>query len=143
MKRKCRLRGVAFFLAICASVISACICVLLMAGEYHSARFELGTYNHELQGWEACRQTQLTYFEANNEAVSLCVRNLEEARANFWVKLPRAQLIGLFIAGGLGSATGAYLATYGIVWFAGMVISRFAMAMAVCFRGTPKVQIHR
>jgi len=143
MKQQSRLRGFAFFFAICASVISACICVLLMAGEYHSARFELDAYNREIQGWEACRQTQPTYYEANSDTVGLCMRNLEQARANFWVKLPKTQLIGLFAAGGLASATGAYLATYGIVWFIGMATYRFGKAMALTCRGTPRVQIHR
>jgi len=143
MKQMSRLRGVAFFFAICASVISACICVLLMAGEYQSARFELDACNRELQGWEACRQTQPTYYEANSETVNICTRNLEKARANYWVKLPKTQLVGLFAAGGLGSATAAYLATYGIVWFIGTAICRFGKAMALTCRGTPRVQIHR
>lgn len=143
MKRQSRLRGMAFFFAICASVISACICVLLMAGEYNSARFELDAYNRESQGWEACRQTQPTYYEANSDAVSLCARNLEQARENFWVKIPKTQLVGLLAAGGLGSASVAYIAVYGIIWFVGTAILRFTKTMALCCRGTPKVQIHR
>ncbi len=143
MKQQSRLRGIAFFLSLCASVISACICVLLMAGEYNSARFQLDAYNHEIQGWEACRQTQPTYYEANSENVGLCARNLEQARDNFWVKIPRTQLIGLFAVGGLGSAIAVYLVTYGIVWCVGTASVRFTKAMALCCRGTPKVQIHR
>lgn len=143
MKRQSRLRGLAFFFAICASVISACICVLLMAGEYNSARFELDAYNRESQGWEACRQTQPTYYEANSETVSLCTRNLEQARENFWVKIPKTQLIGLLAAGGLGSATMAYLFTYGLFWFVGTAIVRFTKTIALSCRGAPKVQIQR
>lgn len=143
MKKQSRLRGFAFFLAICASVISACICVLLMAGEYQSARFELDACNREIQGWEACRQTQPTYYEANSDTVRLCSTNLEQARANFWVKLPKSQLIGLLAAGGLASATAAYLAVYSVVWLVGIAISRFTKAMALTCRGAPRVQIHR
>jgi len=143
MKKQSGLRSFAFFLSICASVISACICVLLMAGEYNSARFELDACNREIQGWEACRQTQPTYYEANSDTVRQCRTNLEQARANFWVKLPKTQLVGLLAAGGLASATVVYLLTYGLVWFIGTAIARFAKAVALTCRGAPRVQIHR
>lgn len=135
MKRKCRLRSVTWFLAICASVLSACFCVLLMADDYYSARYKLDTHSQEFQGWEACRQTEPTYFEANAEAVSACLKSLEEAQDNFWVKLPKAQLIGLFVLAGLGSATGGFLATWAVVWFVGLGIYRFIKLLAFCFRG--------
>jgi len=135
MKLKCRLRSVTLFLAICASVFSACFCVLLMADDYYSARYKLDTHSQEFQGWEACRQTKPTYFEANAEAVNTCLESLEEAQDNFWVKLPKAQLIGLFVLAGLGSATGGFLATWAIVWFVGLGIYRFIRLLAFCFRG--------
>ncbi len=68
MKRKYGLRKITLFLSISVSVFSACICVLLMASEYYSARHKLDIYSKESQGWEACRQTEPTYFEANAEA---------------------------------------------------------------------------
>jgi uncharacterized protein HemX len=106
-----------------------------MADDYYSARYKLDTHSQEFQGWEACRQTKPTYFEANAEAVSACLKSLEEAQDNFWVKLPKAQLIGLFVLAGLGSATGGFLATWAIVWFVGLGIYRFIRLLAFCFRG--------
>jgi hypothetical protein len=106
-----------------------------MADGYFSARYKLNTHSQEFQGWEACRQTKPTYYEANAEAVNACVESLEEAKDNFWVKLPKAQLIGLFVLAGLGSATGGFLATWAIVWFVGLGIYRFIRLLAFCFRG--------
>ena len=79
MKRKYGLRSVTVFLSMCVSVFSACFCVLLMAGEYYTARNKLDIYTNEYQGWEACRQTEPTYYNTNAEAVSICLENLEEA----------------------------------------------------------------
>ncbi len=134
MRQKGRLRGITFFLAICASVFSVSFCVLLMAGEYQSARYNLEIHNREFQGWAACQQTKPTYFKANAEAVSSCLKNLDEARGNFWVKLPKAQLAGLFVLAGLGSATGGYVAIWLVVWFGGLGIYRFIRWLALCFR---------
>lgn len=135
MKRKCGLLSIALFLAICASILSTCFCVLLMADDYFSARYKLDTHSQEFQGWEACRQTKPAYYEANAEAVNTCRKSLEEAKDNFWVKLPKAQLMGLFVLAGLGSATGGFLATWAIVWFVGLGICRFIRLLAFCFRG--------
>jgi len=106
-----------------------------MADDYFSARYKLDTHSQEFQGWEACRQTKPAYYEANAEAVNNCVESLEEAKDNFWVKLPKAQLIGLFVLAGLGSATGGFLATWAIVRFVGLGIYRFIRLLAFCFRG--------
>jgi hypothetical protein len=125
MKQESVFRNVTFFLAKGAGVISAIICVLLIAQEYNSARFKLDIHNREVQGWEACRQTNPSYFRVNKEAVSCSQKNFDEARDNFWVKLPKAQLVGLLMLGGLGSATGAYLATWAVLWFGGLGIHRF------------------
>ncbi len=134
MKLKGKLRGVTFFLAISASLFSASFCVLLMAGEYQSARYRLDKYNEEFQGWEACQQTKPAYFKANAEAVSSCLKSLDEARGNFWVKLPKTQLAGLFLLAVLGSAAGGYLITWLVVWFGGLGIYRFLKWLALCFR---------
>jgi hypothetical protein len=112
-----------------------------MAGEYHSARFELDTHSRELQGWEACRQTKPAYFKANEEAVSSCLKSLDEARGNFWVKLPKAQLAGLFALASLGSAAGGYLAAWVVVWLGGLGIHRFIRWLALCFRLYPNRQM--
>ena len=122
MNRKRKLQHVTSFLAICASVASACICVLLISGEYHSAHFNLDTYDRELQGWQACRQTNPEYFKANEQAVNSCLASIDHARDNYWVKLPKAHLIGLFVLAGLGSAASGYLATWVIVWLVGVSI---------------------
>jgi hypothetical protein len=119
MKRR-GLRGIPLFLAISASVVSACICVLLMAGDYHSARSNLDTYDREYEGWQACRQIKPAYYEENKEAVSSCLTSLEAARGNFWLKRSRPELAGLFIMGGLGSAASGYLVIWMLVWLVGV-----------------------
>ncbi len=134
MKRKHRLRGIIFFLAISASVFSACFCVVLMAGEYHSARYKLDTHKQELQGWEACRQTEPDYFKTNAETVSGCLKSLEKAQDNFWVKLPKTKLVGLFVLAGLGSAIGGYLTTWLVTWCCCLGIQRFIKLLSHCYR---------
>ncbi len=133
MKRKYGLRKITLFLSICVSVFSACFCVLLMAGEYYTARNKLDIYNTEFQGWEACRQTEPTYFKSNAEAVSSCLNNLEEAKGNFWVTHSKNQIIGLFVLAGLGSAIGGYLAVWS-VWFVGTGIYRFIGWVKLCWQ---------
>jgi len=140
MKTKSKLRGLTFFLATSASVACACICVLLIAERYHSARLKLDTQDRENQGWEAFRKTNPAYFEANQETASACATNLNTARDNFWVKLSKTHLVGLFIAAGLGSATVAYLTTWMVVWLIGTGLSRFARWLALCFERKPKKQ---
>ncbi len=140
MKTQSKLRGLTFFLATSASVACACVCVLLVAGEYHSARLKLDTQDREYQGWEAFRTTNPAYFEANRETAGACERNLSAARDNFWVKLPRTHLIGLFAAVGLGSATAAYLATWTLVWLVGTGLCRFGRWLVLCFQPKPKGQ---
>jgi hypothetical protein len=134
MKRKDKLRGITFFLAISVGVFSLSFCVLLMAGEYHSARYELDRYSLEFQGWEACKQTEPVYFKDNAEAVSSCLKSLDEARANFWVKIPKIQLAGLFVLAGLGSAIGGFLAAWLVIWFGGLCVYKFISWMGLCFR---------
>jgi len=130
MNRKSKLRSVTSFLAICASVVSACICVLLISGEYHSAHFNLDTYDRELQGWQACRQTNPEYFKTNEQAVNSCLTSIDQARDNFWVKLPKAHLIGLFVLADLGSAASGYLVTWAILWLVGISIYKFIRLLA-------------
>ena len=115
-KRKYGSRSIILFLSISVSVFSACVCVLIMAGEYYTARNKLAIYNNEFQGWEACRQTEPSYFKSNAEAVSACVNNLEEAKNNFWVKHPKNKIIMLFLLAGLGSAISGYMVVW-FVWF--------------------------
>lgn len=141
MKRKRVLHGTTFFLAICVSAFSLCFCFMLMAGEYYSARKKLDTHNRELQGWEACRQTKPAYVKENAEAVNLCLKNLDEAKANFWVKLPKAQLVGLFVLGGIGSATGGYLVTWVVVLFGGLGIYKSIRWLVLLFRRKPIKQM--
>jgi len=124
MNHKNKLQGITSFLAICASVVSACVCVLLISGEYHSAHFNLDTYDRELQGWQACRQTNPEYFMANEQAVNSCLTSIDQAQDNYWVKLPKAHLIGLFLLAGLASAASGYLATWVVVWLIGTSICK-------------------
>jgi len=133
MNRKYGLRKITLFLSMCVSVFSACFCVLLMANEYYTARNKLDMYSKEFQGWEACRQTEPTYFEANAEAVSNCLKNLQEAKSNFWATLPKNQVITLFVLAGLGSAIGGYLAVWS-VWFCGLGVYRFIGWLKLCWQ---------
>ena len=138
MKTKSGLRGLRFFLATCASVASACVCVLLIAGQYHTARFQLDTYEREYQGWEAFQKTNPAYFEANTEAVKSCQRSLKDARNNSWVKLPKTHVVGLFAAAGLGSAAVGYLVTWVVLWLPGMALSRIARWLVLCLERKPQ-----
>jgi hypothetical protein len=138
MKTKSGFRGLQFFLATCASVASACVCVLLVAGQYHVARFQLDTCEREHQGWEAFRQTNPAYFEANQEAATSCQKSLKDAQDNFWVKIPETQVVALFVATGLASAVGGYVTTWLVVWLIGAAISRFTRWLALCFERKPK-----
>ena len=134
MKRKYRLRSIVLFLSMCLSVFSACFCVLLIAGDYYTAKNKLDIYTKESEGWEACRQTEPTYYNANAEAVRSCQEKLEEAKNNYWVTLPKNKLIGLFVVAGLGSAIGGYMAVWS-VWFGGLGIYRFVRWIKHCFQG--------
>lgn len=122
MSRKKKLQGITSFLAICTSVVSACICVLLISGEYNSANYKMDTYDRELEGWEACRQTNPAYFKANEQAVNSCLVSINETRGNFWVKIPKSQFIGILILAGLTSASVGYFATWIAVFLAGFII---------------------
>ena len=133
MKRRFGLRKITLFLSICVSVFSACFCVLLLADEYYTARNKLDVYSKEFEGWEACRQTEPTYFEANAESVSNCKKSLEEAQNNFWVTNPKNQVMTLFVLAGLGSAIGGYLAVWS-VWFVGTGVYRFIGWVKLCWQ---------
>ena len=132
-KRKYGVRSIILFLSISVSVFSACVCVLIMAGEYYSARNKLEIYTNELQGWEACRQTEPSYFKSNADAVSTCVNNLEKAKNNFWVKHPKNKIISLFVLAGLGSAISGYLVVWA-AWFSGLGIYRFIRWVKLCIQ---------
>jgi len=141
MKRKSRLRGAILSLAVCAGIFCAWCCVLLMAGEYSSARQKLDVHRLEVQSWEACRQTKPSYFRSNSETVSSCLKNLSEAQDNFWVSLPKQQLIGLFVLGALGSAVGGGLVTWTVIWVGCLTIYRFFRLLALCLRYRPSRRV--
>ena len=141
MNRKSKLHGITSFLAICASVVSACVCVLLISGEYHSAHFKMDTYERELQGWEACRQTNPAYFKANEQAVNSCLKNINEARNNFWVKIPKTQWVGILILAGLASASAGYFATWIVVWLAGFIMYEIVRLITYPFHRHAKKQV--
>ncbi|MHC4116389.1 MAG: hypothetical protein ACYSWO_02665 [Planctomycetota bacterium] len=112
MKRKNSFNQVTSFLATCAGLTCACVCVLLIAGEYHSARSDLELHSREVDGWEACRQANPSYYQASQQTASSSRENLAEAQSNFWVKVPKTQFAGFLALGGLGSATAGYLVTW-------------------------------
>jgi hypothetical protein len=141
MKQKSKLKGITSFLAICASVVSACVCVLLISGDYHSAHFKLDTYNRELRGWEACRQTNPAYFKANEQAVNSCITSINEARKNFWVKIPKTQWAGILILAGLASACAGYLATWVLIWLVGLIMYKLVRLLTFSLKRSNKRQI--
>ncbi len=132
MKRN-SMRRIILFLSICVSVFAACFCVLQIADKYYTARNKLNMYNNEYQGWEAFRQTESAYFEVNEEAINSCRKNLEEAKDNFWVKLPRRGVIGWFVLSGLGSAISGYLVVWAI-WFVCLGIYKFVQTIKHFFQ---------
>ena len=132
MRRKSKLRSAVFSLAICVGIFAAWCCVLLMAEEYYSARHKLDVCRQEVQTWEACRQTKPSYFKSNSEVVSSCLKNYNQARGNFWVSLPKEQLIGLFVLVAVGSATAGYLATWVVLRFVCLSVNRFVRLLAFC-----------
>ena len=142
MNRKNKLQGITSFMAICASVVSASICVLLLSGDYHLAQFKMDTYNRELEGWEACRQTNLDYYKANEQAVNSCLISLDKARDHFWVKLPKTKLAGIFVFAALISALCGYLATWIVVWIVGVGIYKLIRFFTFYLHFTKNKQVH-
>jgi len=140
MKQKSKLRAITSFLAISTSVVSACICVLLISGYYHSAHFNKDTYDRELRGWEACRQTNPAYYKANEQAVNTCLASLNEARSNFWVKIPKTQWVGILILAVLASACAGYFATWLVICLLGFVIYKLVRLLTFPFRRKTKKQ---
>jgi Flp pilus assembly protein TadB len=142
MRQKSKLRSAVFSLAVCAGVFCAWCCVLLMSGEYYSARRKLDVSKQELQTWEACRNTKPSYFKSNAEAVSTCLKNFNEARDNRWLSLPKEQLIGLFVLAAVVSAVGGGLATWAVVWLVFLSVYRFVRLLAFCFLRHPGRQVN-
>lgn len=122
MKQKNSFNRVASFLAASAGLTAACICVLLISGEYHSAHSELELHKKEVKGWEACRQANPSYYAASQQTANSSRESLAEAQRNFWVKVPKTQLAGFLALGGLGGATAAYLTTWTV-----LLIMRFSV----------------
>jgi hypothetical protein len=132
MRRKRKLRAAVFSLAICVGIFCAWCCVLLMVGEYNSAHRILDVQQQELQAWEACRQTKPSYYKENSEAVSSCLKKLNEARDNLWVSLPKGHLIGFFALAALASASVGSLVTWIVVWIGCLSVYRFIRWLAFC-----------
>ena len=141
MNHKSKLQAITSFLAICTSVVSACVCVLLISGDYHSAHFQMDTYNRELRGWEACRQTNPAYFNANEQAVNSCLTNINEARNNFWVKIPKTQWVGILILAGLASASAGYFATWIVIWLVGFITYKLVKLLTFPFKCKTNKQV--
>lgn len=132
MNPKSKWQEITLFLAIAAGIFCACYCVLAMANNYYVARYNLDIYTQDLQGWDACRQTEPGYYKANAEVVSSCLKNLDSARENFWLNLSTGQLAGLFVLAGSGGAVGGYLSTWAVVWFGSSVIGKFGRWFRLC-----------
>ena len=106
------------------------------------AQFKLDTHNRELEGWQACRQTNPEYFKANEQAVNSCLVSIDEAQKNFWVNLPKAQLAGLFVGAALVSALGGYLATWILIGLVGLSIYKFIRWLILYHRYNTNRQVH-
>ncbi|MHC4169318.1 MAG: hypothetical protein ACYSWQ_20405 [Planctomycetota bacterium] len=137
MNRKKNFSKVIAFLATCAGITAACICVLLIAGEYHSASAKVKLHNSEVQGWEACRQANPSYYQASGHAVSSSKQDLAQARSNFWVKIPKVQLAGILALGGLCSAAAGYVATWSVFGLARLGVQKFAAWLNLRLQGCP------
>ena len=129
-----RLREIRLLLAISVGVFCACSCVLSMANSYYLARFNLDSYTRDLQGWEACRQARPSYYRANTEAVDSCLKGLDAARDNFWVRLSSGQRAGLFILAGLGGTVGGYVTTWAVASLGGLAIGKLFRWLAFAVR---------
>jgi hypothetical protein len=125
MNSKRRFRMIALFLATVAAVSCAYYSVLSVANEYYWAQSKLNMYREGVQGWEACRKMKPEFYRANTEAVSYCLKSFNEAQDNFWVKLPRSQLVALYVLAGAAGAAGGYLATFAAIWFGGLAAYEF------------------
>jgi hypothetical protein len=101
----------------------------------------MDTYDRELRGWEACRQTNPAYFKANEQAVNSCLMSINETRDNFWVKLPKAQWAGILILAGLMSASVGYLSTWIILWLIGFVIYKLVRLLTFSFKCNTNRQV--
>jgi len=124
-------------LAILAGVVCACYFILSVADKYYSAQSALSMYKQDLQGWDACRVMKPAFFKANAEAVSQCLSNLADAQDDFWVNLPKAQLVGLYISAALGGAAGGYLAVWTVVQLVTLAVHKFIGGIVHAFcRGT-------
>lgn len=129
MKHTSGFRKTASFLAACVGITSACICVVLIASEHNSARSKYEIENREARGWEALRQTNPGFYRKSEEAVGSSLENLAEMQDNFWVKLPKTQLVGLLAVGGLGSAAAGYAVTWAL-----MLMGRFGVREFLKYR---------
>ena len=120
MNAKRGFRKVVLFLAAVFGVLCAYYGVMLVAGEYSWAQSKLNMYQEGVQGWEACRKMKPEFYEANTEAVSYCLAGLRKAQDNFWVNLPKSQLVGLHALAGLVGATTGFLVAFAVSWFGGL-----------------------
>lgn len=137
MNRKDKFNKATSFLATCAGITCACIAVLVIAGEYHSARSKVDLHNREVEGWEACRQANPSYYLASEKAVKSSRQELAEARESFWAKVPKVQFVGFLALGGLASATAGYLATWGVALLGRMGLHKFAAWLTLRLHGCP------
>jgi hypothetical protein len=122
MDLKCRLKKITLLFVIIAGVSCACYGVLLVADEYYRAQNKLNMCRESVEGWEACRKMKPEFYEANTEAVSASLEKLDEAQQNFWVNLPKGQLVGLYVLAGFAGAIGGCLVTWILLWFGGLAI---------------------
>jgi hypothetical protein len=144
MSTKSKLYRITLFLAIIVGVSCACYGVLSVADQYYRAQNKLNVCIESAQGWEACRKIKPEFYEANTDTVSTSMKNLDEAQNNFWVKLPKSRLVGLYVLVGLTGAVGGCLISWIVFWFSGMAIyeSLRWLALACCGHSGQRKNLH-
>ena len=143
MNAKRRFRRIALFLAAVIGASCAYYSVTLVAGEYSWAQSKLSMYQEGVEGWEACRKMKPEFYQANSEAVSYCLSGLNQAQDNFWVNLPRSQLVGLCALVGMVGAVVGFAAAFTVLRFGGLAICEFVRRLVLNFRDHVRQQAKR
>ena len=122
MDVKVKIRKLILVLAVVTGVICASFCVMWIADKYFWAHRKLDVCEEAAEGWEACRLMKPEFYKANSEAVRLSLENVNQAKQNFWVRLSRGQLIGLYLVAGSLGASGGFLVTWIFLLYCSMAL---------------------
>jgi hypothetical protein len=122
MNLKTKIRKLILVLAIIASFVCSSFCIMWINDRYSEARHKLNVSIEAAEGWEACRLMKPEFYQANTETASLSLKNVNQAKKDFWVRLSKTQLIGVYLAAGsLGAITG-FLTVWIILLYSSMAV---------------------